>query len=287
VARLVRAVRELATARRDCRDKQQRIDWLETEDARLLAAAPAVIGSDDPDTEVPRIRDRVRNLGAHRSGHEHALERMSSAVLVLRRAQIEVGTPRGGMVSGKDSIAPCFKLPDGRVVLAENSAEHFMTARRAIKGWQDGRRERGRAVSDRVIRVFGNRAHAVAEQRTETTAEGVNGRVEGMYAAVREAHERPDHLRADDIRLRRLRRANGARPAAVHRAARPARAVGHDPTGGVLPSLSGSRKMRRKTTLYEATRNDRAIDCVWQITGWRWVARWLAYQRGKRRTGMW
>ena len=45
--------------------------------------------------------------------------------------------------------------------------------------------------------------------------------------------------------------------------------------------------MRRKTTLDEATRSDLAIDWVWQITGWRWVAGWLAYRRGKRRTGMW
>jgi hypothetical protein len=92
VARLARAVRELAAdlarARRDCRDKQRRIDSLHAENARLLAAAPAVMRRDDRDTEVPRVSDEVRKLGAQRCAHEHALERMSCAVLVLRRGNL-------------------------------------------------------------------------------------------------------------------------------------------------------------------------------------------------------
>jgi regulator of replication initiation timing len=92
LARLARAIRELATdlatTRRDCRDKEQRIDALQAENARLLAAAPAVMRRDDPDTEVPHVGDEVRRLAARRSPHEHALERMSSAVLVLRRGNL-------------------------------------------------------------------------------------------------------------------------------------------------------------------------------------------------------
>lgn len=56
---------------------------------------------------------------------------------------IEVGTLRAGMASGKDSVMFCFALPDGRVVLAETSAELFVTAARSITGWQEGRRDRG------------------------------------------------------------------------------------------------------------------------------------------------
>ncbi len=60
-------------------------------------------------------------------------------------AHIEVGTLRGGMESGKDSVAMCFALPDGRVVIAETSAELFIATGRAITGWQEGRRDRGEA----------------------------------------------------------------------------------------------------------------------------------------------
>jgi regulator of replication initiation timing len=78
LARLARAVRELAadlaTARRDCRDKQRQIDSLQAENVRLRAAAGVVMRRDE--------------LAARRSAHEHALERMSSAVLVLRRGTL-------------------------------------------------------------------------------------------------------------------------------------------------------------------------------------------------------
>lgn len=56
---------------------------------------------------------------------------------------IEIGTLRAGMQSGKDSVAICFPLPDGKVVVAETSAELFMAAGRAIAAWQEGRHERG------------------------------------------------------------------------------------------------------------------------------------------------
>lgn len=58
-------------------------------------------------------------------------------------AVIEVGTLRAGMKSGKDSVMICVPLPDGRVLLAETSAELFVASARGITGWQEGRRERG------------------------------------------------------------------------------------------------------------------------------------------------
>jgi hypothetical protein len=58
-------------------------------------------------------------------------------------AQIEVGTLRAGMASGKDSVMLCFALPDGKIVLAETSAELFLATAAAIGAWQEGRRERG------------------------------------------------------------------------------------------------------------------------------------------------
>jgi hypothetical protein len=57
--------------------------------------------------------------------------------------RFEVGTLRAGMQSGKDSVALCFKLPDGRVLIAETSADLYVASARAITGWQEGRRERG------------------------------------------------------------------------------------------------------------------------------------------------
>lgn len=58
-------------------------------------------------------------------------------------AKLEIGTLRGGMKSGKDSVAICFTLPDGHVVVAETSAELFVAAARGITAWQEGRHDRG------------------------------------------------------------------------------------------------------------------------------------------------
>jgi hypothetical protein len=58
--RLARAVRELAvdlaTARRDSRDKQQRIDSLQAEIARLLAAASAATRDQRSPHQIPAPR---------------------------------------------------------------------------------------------------------------------------------------------------------------------------------------------------------------------------------------
>lgn len=53
-------------------------------------------------------------------------------------AEVEIGTLRGGMESGKDSIAVCFTLPDGKIVLWETSVELFLSTADAIRAWQLG-----------------------------------------------------------------------------------------------------------------------------------------------------
>lgn len=58
-------------------------------------------------------------------------------------AQIEIGTMRAGTAAGRDSVAICIPLPDGRVVITETTAALFLTAAAAITGWQEGRRDRG------------------------------------------------------------------------------------------------------------------------------------------------
>lgn len=58
-------------------------------------------------------------------------------------AMIEIGTLRQGMSSGKDSVAACFTLPDGKIVLWETSAELFVSIARSITAWQEGRKDRG------------------------------------------------------------------------------------------------------------------------------------------------
>ena len=62
---------------------------------------------------------------------------------IIHLVGFEVGTLRAGTASGKDSVALCFKLPDGRAAIAETSAELYLASARAITGWQEGRRERG------------------------------------------------------------------------------------------------------------------------------------------------
>ena len=46
---------------------------------------------------------------------------------------ITVTSLKGGMESGKPSVAFIFDLPDGRKVLAETSGELFIAAARAMK----------------------------------------------------------------------------------------------------------------------------------------------------------
>ena len=87
----------------------------------------------------------VMKLDADRNGGLGVLKGAdySRVIHLTDDAPIEVGTLRGGMQSGKDSCAFAFTLPDGRAVIAETSVELFLAAARAIKAWQEGRRERG------------------------------------------------------------------------------------------------------------------------------------------------
>lgn len=48
-------------------------------------------------------------------------------------ANIEVGALAGGMASGRASVAFCFTLPDGRVVVAETSLALFLLAADALR----------------------------------------------------------------------------------------------------------------------------------------------------------
>lgn len=83
-------------------------------------------------------------LDVDRSGFD-AIAAVDEADIVhlSNDAHIEIGTLRHGMESGKDSVALCFGLPDGKVVVAETSAALFLAAARTITGWQEGRRDRG------------------------------------------------------------------------------------------------------------------------------------------------
>lgn len=62
---------------------------------------------------------------------------------LANEARIEIGTLRAGTAAGKDSVAICIPLPDGKVLIAETTAALFLGAARAITGWQEGRRDRG------------------------------------------------------------------------------------------------------------------------------------------------
>ena len=99
--RLARNLRELAadlaTSRRDCRDKQHEIDSLEAENARLVAASSLSAGSLNPDFAGPDAGCKVDELGARRAAHERTLERMSSAVLVLRRRNLALEQEVAGL----------------------------------------------------------------------------------------------------------------------------------------------------------------------------------------------
>jgi hypothetical protein len=90
--RLARNLRELTanltTSRRDCREKQHEIDSLRAENARPVAVSRLSAGSVKPDFGGPDLSGLLHDLGARRAAHEHTLERMSSAVLVLRRGKL-------------------------------------------------------------------------------------------------------------------------------------------------------------------------------------------------------
>lgn len=89
-------------------------------------------------------------LGVDKSGGFEALRGFANAheaiaagkvIHLADHALVEIGTLRGGMESGKDSVAVCLPLPDGRVVLWETSVELFLSTARTIGAWQRGNRD--------------------------------------------------------------------------------------------------------------------------------------------------
>jgi hypothetical protein len=74
-----------------------------------------------------KIRPRVDEHGGY-----DALRDVDPANIIHLTNTIEVGSLERGMASGKPSVAFCFKLPDGRVVIAETSLELFVAAARGL-----------------------------------------------------------------------------------------------------------------------------------------------------------
>lgn len=81
-------VADLATSRRECRYKQQEIDSLKTGNARLVAAPSPSVTPDDQDLADPHGRGKVQELGTRLSPLEHTMDWLTSAVLMLRRANL-------------------------------------------------------------------------------------------------------------------------------------------------------------------------------------------------------
>ena len=74
-----------------------------------------------------KIRPRVDTTGGY-----DALRGVDPEKIVHLTGAIEVGSLEAGMASGKPSVAFCFRLPDGRVVVAETSLELFVAAARGL-----------------------------------------------------------------------------------------------------------------------------------------------------------
>jgi hypothetical protein len=79
---------DLATTRRDCREKQDEIQTLKTEIARLSAATSNPAEPDELVNTDNARQGRGGRLGARRAQHEHTIGWMADALLVLRRGNI-------------------------------------------------------------------------------------------------------------------------------------------------------------------------------------------------------
>jgi hypothetical protein len=73
-----------------------------------------------------KIRPRVDTTGGF-----DALRNIKGELIHLTDS-FEVGSIERGMASGKPSVALCFTLPNGDVVIAETSLELFAAAARAL-----------------------------------------------------------------------------------------------------------------------------------------------------------
>lgn len=65
--------------------------------------------------------DAMKKLGSHGAIDQDALVRQGVLIHLNGDQGFEVGGLDHGMTSGRASVAFCFELPDGRVVLAETS----------------------------------------------------------------------------------------------------------------------------------------------------------------------
>lgn len=74
---------------------------------------------------------------ADETGAFQWLQDLPEGDLIHLTNDIEVGSLDHGMHSGKPSVAFVFKLPDGKVVVAETSLELFVTAARGLMGAHD------------------------------------------------------------------------------------------------------------------------------------------------------
>lgn len=80
-----------------------------------------------------RLRPRVDTTGGF-----DLVTSVAPDKLVHLTNTIEVGSLSGGMESGKPSVAFCFSLPDGTVVVAETSLELFVAAARGLAAAHEG-----------------------------------------------------------------------------------------------------------------------------------------------------
>ena len=80
-----------------------------------------------------KIRPRVDTTGGF-----DLVAAVDPTKLVHLTNTIEVGSLSGGMESGQPSVAFCFGLPDGTVVVAETSLALFIAAARGLAAAHEG-----------------------------------------------------------------------------------------------------------------------------------------------------
>lgn len=80
-----------------------------------------------------KIRPRVDETGGFDEVQGVGLDK-----IVHLTNTITVGSLTSGMESGKPSVAFCFTLPDGRVVVAETSLALFVAAARGLTAAHEG-----------------------------------------------------------------------------------------------------------------------------------------------------
>lgn len=74
----------------------------------------------------------MRVFGEHGEMENTVEAAIDSGRLIHLTGPVEVGGLTRGMTSGRASVAFCFTLPDGRVVLAETSMRLFKVAADAL-----------------------------------------------------------------------------------------------------------------------------------------------------------